>query len=281
MEGPAVKRFVTATAISRSTLMFEDSLRWCGRFPEGAGARLTSGRLRRRIRLICAGYPGGQSRMTPLRRELPLSKGARHPDPKTRRRIVSARTLQSGPSRAVADEMTIAPVQSLLRTPRLSDDGRRLPVAPGGQRVAHRGPMPIGPGGLDEDAPGVRVAGFGQGAPALGLARGILTRDQPQVGHQFPWAVEALEVHDLGEQDHGRQGVDPAEAPQPADGLPIGCGLGQRLDLFVELRLARQGLLQREQAGLERALQGRPVEALLPDPAPVRLAPVVAGEIEA
>ena len=140
MEGPAVKRFITATAISRLIsrliLMSEDSSRWCGRFPEGAGARLTSGRLRRRIRLICAGYPREQSRMTPLRRELPLSKGARHPDPKTRRRIVSARTLQSCPLR---DEMAVASVQPLLRAPCLRDDRRRLPLAARGQRVADVG----------------------------------------------------------------------------------------------------------------------------------------------
>ena len=103
MEGPAVKRFVTAPSISWSMLTSEYLSGRHGRFPEDAGARLTMERLRRRIRLICAGCSEEQSRMTPLRRELPPSRGASRPDPETGRRIASARTLQSCSHRAVAD----------------------------------------------------------------------------------------------------------------------------------------------------------------------------------
>jgi hypothetical protein len=99
----AVKWFVAVSSISWAMLTVAEGSRGDEQFPEGAGARLTSGRLRRRIRLICADYPRGQSRMTPLRQELPLSSSARHPNPKTRRRKVSARTLQSCPPRAVVD----------------------------------------------------------------------------------------------------------------------------------------------------------------------------------
>jgi hypothetical protein len=55
MEGPAVKRVVTAFAISWSMLTFAYGARERGGIPEDAGARLTRERLRRRIRLICAG----------------------------------------------------------------------------------------------------------------------------------------------------------------------------------------------------------------------------------
>src|SRR5207247_8322366 len=103
MEGPAVKWFVTAPSISWSMLTSEYLSGRHGRFPEDAGARLTMERLRRRIRLICAGCSEEQSRMTPLRRELPPSRGASRPDPETGRRIASARTLQSCSHRAVAD----------------------------------------------------------------------------------------------------------------------------------------------------------------------------------
>src|SRR3989454_5448606 len=61
-------------------------------------------------------------------------------------------------------------------------------------------------------------------------------------------------------------------------GLAIGRGGGHGLELLVELGLPRQGLLEREQGGLEGALQRRQVEALLADPPPVSLAPVFAGE---
>src|SRR6266581_8206066 len=103
MEGPAVKRFVTAPSISWSMLTSEYLSGRHGRFPEDAGARLTMERLRRRIRLICAGCSEEQSRMTPLRRELPPSRGASRPGQKTGRRIANARTLQSCSHRAVAD----------------------------------------------------------------------------------------------------------------------------------------------------------------------------------
>jgi hypothetical protein len=133
MGGPAVKRFVTVPSISRSMLASEWfsgerggipedagarltvpsisrsmlASEWFsgerGGIPEDAGARLTMERLRRRIRLIYAGYSEEQSRMTPFRRELPPSRGASRPDPNTGRRIASARTLQSCSHRAVAD----------------------------------------------------------------------------------------------------------------------------------------------------------------------------------
>src|SRR5215470_5690885 len=188
MEGPAVKWFVWAPSISRSTSTSVTVSRWCGRLPEGVGGWLTMGRLRRRIRLICADYRRGQSRMTLVRRELPPSRGASRPARKTGRRIADTRTLQSCPHRAsanapqeiqptflslslsrgggtlrdvrarfpsrhgrpqeahqlagnrghgdrrsfaVAHEMAVAPMQPLLRPPRLPDDlsGLRLAAA--------------------------------------------------------------------------------------------------------------------------------------------------------
>ncbi len=103
MEGPTVKRFVTAPSISSSMMRSGHFSGGHERFPEDADARLTMERLRRRIRLICAGCSEEQSRMTPLRRELPPSRGASRPGRKTGRRIASARTLQSCSHRAVAD----------------------------------------------------------------------------------------------------------------------------------------------------------------------------------
>jgi hypothetical protein len=77
----------------------------------------------------------------------------------------------------------------------------------------------IVPGGFYEDAPRVGVPGFGDGAATLTVPGGILARDQAKVGHQLPRACEPLEVDDLGQKDHGRQGVAPAEAPEPR--IPI------------------------------------------------------------
>src|SRR5262245_6952208 len=213
MEGPAVKRLVWAPSIAQSTLRFAD-FSWCGgRLPEGVGVWVTMGRRRRRIRLICADYRRGQSRMTLVRRELPPSRSASRPDRKTGRRIADARTLQSCPHRAspdatreiqpsflslppgelgdlparfpsghgrpqeahqfagdrgdgdgrafaVADEMAVATMQTLLRPPRLPHDLIGLGLTPARQRAADRGAVPIVPTGPDQDPPRVRIAGF-------------------------------------------------------------------------------------------------------------------------
>src|SRR5439155_539988 len=160
-------------------------------------------------------------------------------------------------SLAVADEMAVAAMQALLGPPRLGDDLVGLSVGAARQRAADGGPVPIVPGGLDEDPPRVTVTGFGQRAAALALARGILTRHEPEVRHEFARPAEALEVHDLGQENDRRQRVDPAEATEPAHGLAIGRGGGHGLELLVELGLPRQGLLDREQGGLEGALARR------------------------
>jgi hypothetical protein len=54
--------------------------------------------------------------------------------------------------------------------------------------------------------------------PAL-LAAGVLRRRQAEVAHQLPGLLKPLEVADLGAQPNGREGVDPAQAPQPGDRL--------------------------------------------------------------
>jgi hypothetical protein len=107
-------------------------------------------------------------------------------------------------SLAVADEMPVAAMQALLRPPRLADDLVGLPLAAARQCAADGGPVPIVPGGLDQDSPRVTVAGLGQRAAALGLAGGILARHEPEIGHEFARPAEALEVHDLGQEDDRR-----------------------------------------------------------------------------
>ena len=117
--------------------------------------------------------------------------------------------------------------------------------------------------------------------PALPVPRGGLAGDQAQIGHELARAAEALKVDDLGHQDHGRQRVDAAEAPEPPHRGPIGGGVGQRDDLLVQVGQAGQRLLEGEQGGVERALQGRQDKLLLADPSPMALAPVPAGPVDA
>src|SRR5262245_7478196 len=88
--------------------------------------------------------------------------------------------------------MAVPPMQRLLRPPRLPDDLSGLRLAPARQRAADHRAVPIVPSGLDQDPARVRIAGFRQRTPPVGLAGGVLAGDQPQVGHEFPGPAEAL-----------------------------------------------------------------------------------------
>src|SRR5713101_4429837 len=135
-----------------------------------------------------------------------------HRGPEEADEFAGDRRHGDGRAFAVPDEIAITPVQALLRTPGLADNLPGLPLTPRGQRVADSGPVAIVPGGLDEGAAHVRVASLGQRSPTLRVAREILTGHQPEIGHELPRTLEPLEVHHLDQEDHGRQGVDPAEA---------------------------------------------------------------------
>src|SRR6516165_5674363 len=182
---------------------------------------------------------------------------------------------------AVADEMAIPAIEALLGAPGLRAARRRLALGARRQGPAERRAMAIVPGGLHEHAPRVGVAGLGEGPAPLTVPRRVLTGDQAQVGHQLAGVREPLEVDDFRPEYHGRERVDPPEAAQPADRLAIGGLLGERGDLLVQLGLMGARLLEGEQGGLEGPLEWGQVEALLTDPCPVALTPVLAGDVEA
>ena len=147
-------------------------------------------------------------------------------------------------------------MQALLRSPRLAHDGGGLPLSPAGERRADSGAVPIMPRGLDEDAAGMRVPRFGQRPATLGVPRGVLAGHQAEIGHEFTWPAEPLEVDDLSEENHRGERVDAAEAPEPAYWLTVELGRGKRFNLLVQLRLPRQGLLEREQRGWNARCNG-------------------------
>src|SRR5207249_1594089 len=57
----------------------------------------------------------------------------------------------------------------------------------------------VGPGSFDEGASGVTVSGFGDGAEAALVSRGVLAGREAEVGGELAGGVEAGEVADLGE----------------------------------------------------------------------------------
>ena len=203
----------------------------------------------------------------------------RHGGPDKADQFPGDRGHGDGRSLPVADEMAIAAVQPLLRAPRVAETRAGLALAPPAQRRPEDGVVAIVPGRFDQDASRVGVAGLGQRAAALAVARGILAGDQAQVGHESPRSLEASEVADLGQQDHGRKGVDPAEASQPADRFPIRLGLSEGVDLAIQFREAGQGLLEGEERDVQRPLQGGLIEPLTAEPGPVPLRPVAPRKV--
>jgi hypothetical protein len=203
-----------------------------------------------------------------------------HHRPEKAEQFPGDRDDRDGRPFAMPDEVPVAPMESLLGFPGVGHDLSRLVLDAEGNGATEVGTVPIVPGRFDEDPSHVGVPGLGDPALAVGVARGVLTRHQPHVGHELAGRAEPPEVHELGEENHRAERVDAAEAPQPADRLAVRGALGEGLDLPVELGQAHLGLLDGEQRGVEGALQLGQVEPLRPEPRPVGLPPMGAGAID-
>src|SRR5262245_13577461 len=175
--------------------------------------------------------------------------------------------------------MAVAPVKPLLRLPRVRNDVVGLLADSECDGAAQTRAVSIVPGGLDENAADVCVTSFGHRAPAFGGTRGVLAGHQAHVGPQLARGTEAVAVDELGEQDHGAEGVDPAETAEPAHRLAVRVARRERVDLAVEFGAPRLRLLDGEQRGVAGALQLGLLEALGAEPGPMRLAPVGARPI--
>jgi hypothetical protein len=64
------------------------------------------------------------------------------------------------------------------------------------------GIMAIVPGGLDEDAPGVAVAGLRDRSFSLAFSRGALGRNEAKVSHEGPGRTEAADIVDFTKKCH-------------------------------------------------------------------------------
>src|SRR5580692_507985 len=60
----------------------------------------------------------------------------------------------------------------------------------------------IGPGGFDNDASQMCVAGLGDGAPPLSFAAGVFAGNQATVSHQLPSFREARDLSQFGDDGH-------------------------------------------------------------------------------
>src|SRR5438552_14202368 len=112
-------------------------------------------------------------------------------------------------------------------------DWCRLPLPPSLERRARAQRAALVPGRLEEQAPGVRVAGLRDRALAAALTRGVLARDEPQEGAET-LRSEALPLAELDAQGECGQGGDSAQTAKPAADLAEGRLAGELDDRLIE-----------------------------------------------
>ena len=133
--------------------------------------------------------------------------------------------------------------------------------------------MLIVPGRFNKHTPDEGIAGLRDAAPSRVLAARMLTRDEPQIGHERARTVKPPEIMKLGDDDHGRQRVDPAKAPQPSHRLPVWLGLCDLVQRRVQFRQPRLKLLNGQQVIIGDPSVSRMVPREAAQPAPMGLTP--------
>ena len=78
-------------------------------------------------------------------------------------------------------------------------------------------------GGLNQEPAGARVAGLGDGAAALRLARAVLAGHETEIGFELMRVAEALGIVDRREEGGGGDGADARDGAVPA--APAGGGV--------------------------------------------------------
>jgi hypothetical protein len=81
--------------------------------------------------------------------------------------------------------------------------------------------VPVVPGGLDEEASDVAVAGLGDGSLSSCLTRAVLTGDEADKGHESASCGEAFEVVEFHGEADGGDRLEAAEAAESRDGLGV------------------------------------------------------------
>ena len=137
---------------------------------------------------------------------------------------------------AAGGEPAVASVQAVLGVPGAINDISRGAALPVTQGVAKKRVMPVVPGGCDQDAAEMRIAGFGDVAAGAGGAAGVLRGDEAGEGHDPGGGGEAARIAKFGGDGERGQIVDAAEAAQALDARP------QRVDGEEVAQLRIDGL---------------------------------------
>src|SRR5262245_2368242 len=117
------------------------------------------------------------------------------------------------------------------------------------------------------------VAGLGDFPPVFLASRRVLGGNQAEVGHEATGRVEAHEVVQLGNESHGREGVDTPEAPEGRDDGGVPGIEADQLEPLVETPEAFFDVFEGEQIVLEHPLVFLVLKTKATQPEPMPLAP--------
>ena len=169
----------------------------------------------------------------------------------------------------------------MLRGPRLGDDGVGGAALPLPQDVADEGMMAVMPRGFDEDAPQVRIAGFGDGAAGLLGATRMLRGDEADEGHRTRRGGKSARVAELGGDGQRGEIVDAAEAAQPLDARAERLQVEQAAQVLLDGAETRDGFLDGAQIRAMRLIESGQRPGLRPQPRLVTFGPGLLGGGEA
>ena len=122
--------------------------------------------------------------------------------------------------------LALIEVMELLVEPMLGlegdgDDVGRLSLPSSVEDEFSTGVMAVVPGGLNEQATDVDVAGLGDGSTVFFVTGGVLRGNEAEVGHERSRREEAADVVDLTQECQGSQDLHPAQATEGLRGRAI------------------------------------------------------------
>lgn len=131
-------------------------------------------------------------------------------------------------------------MEAMLGRPRVLDDGGRRATLAEYQGAAGKRVMAVMPGGFDEDAPHMGIAGLGNRAARLLGATRVFRGYEPDEAPEARRGRKAARVAEFGGDGEGREIVDATEAAQARDAG------AQRLDGEQIAQLKIEGLKPRD-----------------------------------
>ena len=123
-------------------------------------------------------------------------------------------------------------------------------------------------------------AGFGDRALAAAGARGLLGRDEAEERRELLGLGKAVRIAEFGDQSDRGEGVDAAQAAQPADLPRPRAIIGELSERAIERVAPCEQAVMAVQVIDERDLRGQVVEGQAAQPVAVTLRPCLAGPVE-